>query len=720
MTEQFMFHFSSTMQPLPLTRTTHLNQLPPSALFKLRTQLDYNDKWKELAAAIVNRHGQPKYKVEDVMSFELEIHKGRSPTEALLQDWGHDNTTVQDLLKVLWEIHHYNLMHFLLVKYMEEMAEDEFCKQLEKGWEGLENKYVIKHKGAEEFVESRDAKTVESTERDTEKTVDAERNTEETMNVERKTAETVNAEVERNTEETVNADRNTEETVNAERNTEETINPERNTTERVYAEGNTAETVNAEVERITEETVNAERNTREKVESAERTTARSLASAVRNKAKTVLSAVQKVVGFPERNAADAVEPDKVAKNESRKKRKKEKKLRSSIKNADYGNMSFVEEYLTSNKTVKCAAREALSEAKKKFPFMDRSSTMQASHGVSFVGRSGGVQNLHKTIGGNHQLSNVPMHPESQEEGNSNRIMQYKYDDLTQLTDNWNMQPLRQGGRLLGTGGYAMVFLAKPSTQKNMAVKFLENKDNAHKQFFQEVDILVKFVHPNIVPLFGVSQDGPNWCIVYEYMENGSLEDRLDCKDKTTPLTGRQRSQVAKDVAQGLNFLHTRNKIAFVHRDVKTANILLHSDFSAKIGDCGLAHRGPIDTEKTHTTTNNIIGTKCYCAPEYLRHEISVKLDAYSFGMMLYEMLTGLAVFDECREEPFLKEHVEKGFADHGLDSIQYLVDLKLYEWKKENVAPVFDTACRLTTLDKKQRPKIEEVLQEIMEWPQEW
>ena len=86
------------------------------------------------------------------------------------------------------------------------------------------------------------------------------------------------------------------------------------------------------------------------------------------------------------------------------------------------------------------------------------------------------------------------------------------------------------------------------------------------------------------------------------------------------------------------------------------------------------------------------------------------------------MLTGLPVFDECRQEPRLNKHVEKCFTDHRLDSIQYmyLVDLKLSEWKKENVAPVFDMARRLTTLDKKRRPKIEEVLQEMIEWPQEW
>ena len=302
------------------------------------------------------------------------------------------------------------------------------------------------------------------------------------------------------------------------------------------------------------------------------------------------------------------------------------------------------------------------------------------------------------------------------------IASWKYVDLSKLTDYWNMQPLKQGGRLLGRGGYATVFLAKQHRQKNMAVKRMENKDNACKQFFQEIDTLVKFGHPNIISLFGISDDGPNWCIIYEYMENGSLEDRLSCKDKKKTLTGPQRSKIIKGVAQGLNYLHTKNKPAFVHRDVKPANILLDSDFSAKVGDLGLAHRGPIDTTKTHTTTKNIIGTHSYCAPEYFRNEISVKLDAYSFGMVLYEVLTGIAVFDELREKSFLKEHVENTFEENGLSlGIHKLVDVRLSPgFKEENVAPVFDMARRLTALDKKQRPKIEEVLQEITEWAQEW
>ena len=313
------------MPPQPLTRTTRLCQLLPSVSFKLRTNLDCDNKWKELAATIVNKRGQPKYNMEDVMSFELEFHKGRSPTEALLRDWGHDNTTVQDLLKVLWEIQHCDLMHFLLVKCMKEMTEDEFCNQLEKGWEGVEHKYVIKSKVAEEFVESRAVETMESTERNTVGAANAGGNTEETVNADMNTEDTVN--VERNTEEAVNATSNTEDTVNAERNTEETVNVERNGEETVNADMNTEETMNAEKNR--EETVNAaekikcntealdaERNTVEK-ERVGRNLTETVERSERNKAGTAVPMERNAVGFAEEfqmNTADGLELD--AKNDA--------------------------------------------------------------------------------------------------------------------------------------------------------------------------------------------------------------------------------------------------------------------------------------------------------------------------------------------------------------------------------------------------------------------
>ena len=520
----------------PLTRSTRLGELPPSVLFKLRSFFDPEYKWKDLAAVILNRQGEEKYTPHDISNFELELQKGKSPTEALIHDWSHDYVPVQNLLRALAEIMRYDVLKFLLVDKMKEMSGDEFEKQVDIGWDG--------------FFEGKPDNSTKYT-------------------------------------------------------------------------------------------------------------------PVKVKESYVRSAASPVEGSAARAVEDSVNV---------------------------------------NETVR----------------YDRVFDTYESGGT---GGGRDVYNQNEMLTAVKEVETA-VHPDRNKPDdraeNTITIRQYTYNELSALTDNWNGQPISEGGQLLGSGGYATVYLAKPPDQRRMAVKKLQNKDNSQKQFFNEMKTLAEFVHPNIVPLFGVCQESPDLCIVYEYMENGSLEDRLECKDKTPPLTSGQRCRIAKGIAQGLNFLHTKNQTPFVHRDIKSANILLDYDFSAKIGDCGLARRGPADTGKTHTKTTTVIGTAAYCAPEYFQNEISVKIDAYSFGMVLYELLTGSAVSDGRREEPRLNEHVRKCFRIHGPESIQYLVDVKMTGWQKENMEHAFDMAYRLTAIDKLVRPKVEEVLYEILEWPQEW
>src|SRR5699024_4649880 len=95
---------------------------------------------------------------------------------------------------------------------------------------------------------------------------------------------------------------------------------------------------------------------------------------------------------------------------------------------------------------------------------------------------------------------------------------------------------------------------------------------------------------NILPLYAVALDGPEPCLVYQYMSNGSLEDRLLCKGNTSPLTWLQRAKIGEGIARALNFLHTLKGNPFVHGDVKSANILLDAVFEPKLGDFGLARK----------------------------------------------------------------------------------------------------------------------------------
>ena len=115
-----------------------------------------------------------------------------------------------------------------------------------------------------------------------------------------------------------------------------------------------------------------------------------------------------------------------------------------------------------------------------------------------------------------------------------------------------------------------------------------------QQSMGELRILIAYRIDNILPIYGYSMDGAFPCLVYEFMPNGSLEDRLRCKQGTPPLSGRQRLGVARGTACGLNFLHTRSnrEKPLIHGDIKSANILLDKAFDPKIGDFGLAREGP--------------------------------------------------------------------------------------------------------------------------------
>lgn len=156
---------------------------------------------------------------------------------------------------------------------------------------------------------------------------------------------------------------------------------------------------------------------------------------------------------------------------------------------------------------------------------------------------------------------------------------------------------------------------------------------------------------NILPLYAVSFDGPEPCLVYQYMPNGSLEDRLLCKNNTPPLNWIQRAKISEGVARALNFLHTLKGNPFVHGDVKSANILLDLLFEPKLGDFGLARQVVKNNRNdnslyTHCTVSSVNGTSVYLPAEYLRHKIlSPAVDVYSYGIVILEMATGRRAYD---------------------------------------------------------------------------
>ncbi|KAL5551268.1 hypothetical protein UlMin_001444 [Ulmus minor] len=203
--------------------------------------------------------------------------------------------------------------------------------------------------------------------------------------------------------------------------------------------------------------------------------------------------------------------------------------------------------------------------------------------------------------------------------------------------------------LIGEGGFGSVYkgtIRPANGQGNPTVvaikKINQHGLQGHKQWLAEVQFLGVFSHPNIVKLIGYcSVDGESWIqrlLVYEFMPNRSLEDHLFNRALPT-LPWMKRLQIILGAAQGMAYLHEGAEVMVIHRDFKSSNVLLDEKFQAKLSDFGLAREGPAG-DNTHVSTA-VVGTFGYAAPEYFETgRLTAKSDLWSFGVVLYEILTG--------------------------------------------------------------------------------
>lgn len=275
--------------------------------------------------------------------------------------------------------------------------------------------------------------------------------------------------------------------------------------------------------------------------------------------------------------------------------------------------------------------------------------------------------------------------------------------------------------IIGEGGFGQVFKgwldektlapSKPGVGIPVAVK-KSNPDSAQglHEWQCEVKFLGKFQHPNLVKLLGYCWEENQFLLVYEYLPKGSLENHLFSKGEA--LTWDTRLKIVIEAAEGLNFLHNSEK-SVIYRDFKASNILLDSNFHAKLSDFGLAKLGPINGV-SHVTTR-VMGTQGYAAPEYMATgHLYVRSDVYGFGVVLLEILTGLRALDPNRP-PMQLNLVE--WAKPGLTQkkkIQKMMDPRLEH--KYPISAVIRTAAlilRCLEEDPKNRPPMDEVLREL-------
>ncbi|KAK6120502.1 hypothetical protein DH2020_045760 [Rehmannia glutinosa] len=217
-------------------------------------------------------------------------------------------------------------------------------------------------------------------------------------------------------------------------------------------------------------------------------------------------------------------------------------------------------------------------------------------------------------------------------GKKGSIAAIEYQLLVAATSNFDE------ANILGEGGLGRVYKAHFSDHFHAAVKKIyAGGQEAEREFQNEVESLSKIQHQNVVSLLGYCIHGEARFLVYELMENGSLEFHLHGPSHRSTLTWHLRMKIALDVARGLEYLHERCNPPVIHRDLKSSNILLDSNFNAKLSDFGLAITGG----NSNKTDIKLSGTLGYVAPEYLLDgKLTDKSDVYAFGVVLLELLMG--------------------------------------------------------------------------------
>ncbi|XP_010518812.1 PREDICTED: probable LRR receptor-like serine/threonine-protein kinase At5g45780 isoform X4 [Tarenaya hassleriana] len=228
------------------------------------------------------------------------------------------------------------------------------------------------------------------------------------------------------------------------------------------------------------------------------------------------------------------------------------------------------------------------------------------------------------------------------------LKRFTFRELQTATSNFSPR------NILGQGGFGVVYKGYLSNGTVVAVKRLKDPNyTGEVQFQTEVELIGLAVHRNLLRLYGFCMTPEERLLVYPYMPNGSVADRLrdNCGEKPS-LDWNRRIWIALGAARGLVYLHEQCNPKIIHRDVKAANILLDETFEAVVGDFGLAKL--LDQRDSHVTTA-VRGTIGHIAPEYLSTgQSSEKTDVFGFGILILELITGHKMLEQGNS------HVRKG------------------------------------------------------------
>ncbi|KAI8558269.1 hypothetical protein RHMOL_Rhmol04G0077600 [Rhododendron molle] len=205
-----------------------------------------------------------------------------------------------------------------------------------------------------------------------------------------------------------------------------------------------------------------------------------------------------------------------------------------------------------------------------------------------------------------------------------KSVEFSCEELAKATDDFSI------GHKIGQGGFGSVYSAELRGKK-AAIKKMDMR--ATREFLAELKVLTRVHHLNLVHLIGYCVEGSLF-LVYEYIDNGNLSQHLHGTG-WDPLSWSTRVQIALDSARGLEYIHEHTRRVYIHRDIKSANILIDKNFRAKVADFGLAKLAEVGG------STRLVGTFGYMPPEYAQYcgDISPKVDVYAFGVVLYELIS---------------------------------------------------------------------------------
>ncbi|KAJ6826843.1 putative serine/threonine-protein kinase PBL19 [Iris pallida] len=340
------------------------------------------------------------------------------------------------------------------------------------------------------------------------------------------------------------------------------------------------------------------------------------------------------------------------------------------------------------------------------------SSASTEHDMRRSGSEFNSQNISDTSAESVGRSQYPSFSQS-----ASNLKAFTFSELRTATKNFSRT------LIVGEGGFGCVYRGSiknpdyPSKKLEIAVKQLSRRGlQGHKEWLTEVNVLGVVEHRNLVRLVGYCAEdderGMQRLLIYEYMPNRSVGGHLSPRSNT-PLSWAMRLRIALDAARGLTYLHEGMDFQIIFRDFKTSNILLDEQWNAKLSDFGLARQGP-DEGSTHVSTA-IVGTIGYAAPEYMQTgHLTAKSDIWSYGVVLYELITGRPPIDRNRPrgEQKLLEWVRPYISD--AKKFRMILDPRLDGPNTlKSATKLSSIANRCLVGRPKSRPKMSEVLEMV-------